>query len=245
VQKGREKQVFNLLVWLPVLCILSGCSFGSQWLDKLGFDTYDYMSETVHTTHDTDSELADELADMIRIISSSLVEFDSMGQAITAYRDSVLSYMLETEYARYSGNMALIEKAAKAYPGYQITQIIPAADFEATMYRYFGGSVKITHKDGSRFRYLKKVGAYISSAASAPNDTAVTICSLEETDKTYRVTFTVTTGTAVSDEYFVLIIKREDGTLYFKKLLKASEMKEENVPGGMEQSGGVQIRDAA
>ena len=208
-----------------VLCLsmvwaLCSCNAVAGIVDRLGFDTYDYMSETVHTTHAPDSDTAVELSKMIRILTPTLTEFDSMREAISAYRDTVLTYMLESEYARYSGNVALIEEAVKAYPEYQVTQIIPASDFESTMYRYFGGTVKISHKDGYRFRYLKKVEAYISPTAPAQNTDKVDILTVAETDKTYQVTFTVTEGDIVSPEYFVLIIKREDGTLYFKELKK-------------------------
>ncbi|MBR5446430.1 MAG: hypothetical protein IKV57_09905 [Clostridia bacterium] len=203
------------MVW--ALC---SCNAVAGIVDRLGFDTYDYMSETVHTTHAPDSDTAVELSKMIRILTPTLTEFDSMREAISAYRDTVLTYMLESEYARYSGNVALIEEAVKAYPEYQVTQIIPASDFESTMYRYFGGTVKISHKDGYRFRYLKKVEAYISPTVPAQNTDKVDILTVAETDKTYQVTFTVTEGDIVSPEYFVLIIKREDGTLYFKELKK-------------------------
>ncbi len=215
------KRVLTALVCLTLAGSCTGCSTITEMVDKLGFDTYDYMSEVVHTTYETDSETAVLLADMIRILTPTLVPFDNMNDAISAYRDTVLTYMLESEYARYSGNMALLAKAAEAYPEYQISEIIPAADFEATMYRYFGGSVKISHKDGSRFRYLSKVQAYISlSAITATDDSQVHITSLGETDKTWRVTFTVSQGQTESEPYFVLIIKRDDGTLYFKQLQK-------------------------
>ncbi len=213
--KQKRKTIAALAA---VLCLLTSCAPITELVDKLGFDTYDYHSETVHTTHDPTGALADELSVMLRILTPTLVEFDSMGEAIAAYRDPVLTHMLETEYARYSGNMALIEEAAKAYPEYQITQIIPAADFEATMYRYFGGSVKISHKDGDLFRYLKKVEAYISPSTPAPDLCEITMTSVEETLKTYRVRFTVTQGDTTSSPYFALIIKRDDGTTYFKEL---------------------------
>lgn len=215
------KKAAAAVLCLAMLTGLCGCGGLAGVADKLGFDTYDYMSETVHTTHEPDGALAKELADMIRILTPSLAEFDSMREAIALYRDQVLTYMLESEYARYSGNMDLIEEASRAYPEYQVTQIIPAADFEATMYRYFGGTVKISHKDGSRFRYLKKVEAYISPSAPTSGTGVVNIHTLSETDKTYRVTFTVTQGDTESPLYFVLIIKRDDGTLYFKELKKA------------------------
>jgi len=212
------KRFLTVGICLYMLGSFCSCDALTGLADKLGFDTYDYLSETVHTIHETDSTLAAELTDMIRILTPALVEFDSMGEAIPAYRDQVLTHMLETEYARYSGNITLIEETARAYPEYQVTQIIPASDFEATMYRYFGGTVKISHKDGNLFRYLKKVEAYISPTAPAPDTSEIRILSLSETDKTYQVYFNVTQGETVSDTYFVLIIKREDGTLYFKQL---------------------------
>lgn len=211
-------------VLTAVLCLamMTSCSTVTELVDKLGFDTYDYMSEEVHTTYDTDSDVAATLADMIQILVPTLSPFDNMNEAISAYRDTVLTYMLESEYARYSGNMTLIAQATEAYPEYQISEIIPAADFEATMYRYFGGSVKISHKDSSRFRYLSKVQAYIALSSPISDDSQVRITSIGETDKTWRVTFTVVQGQVESDLYFVLIIKRDDGTLYFKSLQKLS-----------------------
>lgn len=206
--------------------ILTSCSV----TDKLGFDTYDYMSESVSVVHDVDDETAlliDDMLDVLLADKSVLPTFENMSDAIRDYRDAVLMYMLEDGYAKYSGNTELIEKAEKAYPEYTISQIIPASEFEATMYRYFGGNVKITHRDGDRFKYLPKVSAYISPAVteSDPPDTEIT--ELCETDKTYRVRFKVCTSdvSAENEEYFALIIKREDGTLYFKKLLKSADVK--------------------
>lgn len=208
-----------------ILCttMLSSCSLAQ----KLGFDTYDYMSETVTTLHDNNGDVADEVSEILDILTTDSVElitFDNMTDAIREYRDAVLTYMLETNYLKYSGNTELIERAAREYPQYNITQIIPQSEFEATMYRYFGGSVKITHKDGGRFKYLPGVSAYISSVMPAPDTLETEITYIGETDKTYRVKFRVHSDIAISDEYFALIIKRDDGTLYIKKLLKSADL---------------------
>lgn len=203
------------------LCSLTSC----QLADKLGFDTYDYMSEAVITTYENDSEKAAELEEFLQILitdSSVLKTFDNMNDAIKEYRDAVLTYMLDTGYSKYSGNTELITKAAQEYPEYNITQIIPEREFEATMYRYFGGNVMITHKDGARFKYLSKVGAYISPVTPTSSGLTADITSLSETDKTYRVKFKVSSKEITSDEYFALIIKRDDGTLYIKKLAESS-----------------------
>ncbi len=207
------------------LLFLNSCSL----LDAFGFDTYDYMGETVTATHTGDSAEAALLLPLLDILITDSVElptFDNMADAIDLYRDAVLRYMLETEYAKYSGNTGLIEKAAEKYPELQITQIIPADDFEATVYRAFGGDVKLGHKDGNVFKYLKKVEGYICNVAPADYGITAEILSVDETEKTYRVRFRCVDGGEETGEsapvYLALIIKREDGTYYFKRLEKTT-----------------------
>lgn len=213
-----------MLVCVLGLAMLSSCSL----IDKLGFDTYNYMSESVTATHPSDGVVAEQLGDLIGILISDspvLDTFNDMNGAIKCYRDEVLTYMLNTGYSKYSGNTDLIGKAEDAYPQYHITQIIPAVEFEATMYRVFGGSVKLTHKDGELFRYLNKVGAYISPVMPEGLELYPEITYIGETERTYRVRFFVASeGSRVSDEYFALVIKRDDGTLYIKKLLADSDV---------------------
>ncbi len=224
--KGDRVKTTKLTAVL-VLCSLMLVSCASL-LDKLGFDTYDYMSEPILSTHPADGETADMLEDFLSILvtdSTNLPTFTKTGDAIREYRDAVLSYMLKTGYAKYSGNTALIAKAEKAYPEYSITQIIPESDFEATMYRTFGGDVKISHRDGKRFMYLSKVGAYISPVIPEDHGFEIAVTKLEETEKTYRVRFRVLADNGEDSEiYFALVIKREDGTLYIKRLVLSSDM---------------------
>ena len=209
--------------FLFCLLIMTSCTV----VDKLGFDTYNYMSEKILKSYQTDSETAKMIGGLLDVLitdSEELEPFETMNEAVNEYRDAVLIYMLETSYAKYSSNTALLEKARAAYPEYSVTEIIPENEFEATMYEYFGGSVKITHKDGVRFRYLSKIGAYIPSVAAEKNDLEPNLISIDETEKTYRVRFTVGSSEESGREYFALIIKREDGTHYFKKLLYSADV---------------------
>lgn len=223
---GRMKK--RLLLLLPALCVLlTSCAL----LDRLGFDTYDYMSEPVLRSVPEDGEEAAQLADLLGILitdSEQLPTFEHMGDAIREYRDAVLTSMLKASYMKYSGNTALIRKAEQAYPEYHITQIIPEGEFEATMYRCFGGDVKITHKSGERFYYLPKVNAYISPVMPEDSGLRIHIITVDETARTWRVRFRVLPegGKATRDTvtYFALVIKREDGTLYIKKLLTAENV---------------------
>ena len=213
--------IFRYLTIVLLVFPMTACSTINEWIDKLGFDTHDYMQESVTGTCETDGETAQTLKEMLEILTSSqsLYEFTKTKDAINQYRDTILTYMLETEYARYSGNQTLIEQASREYPEYQITQIIPAKDFEATMYQYFGGNVRIQHKDGQVFRYLKKVNAYISPVAPNNSEYEITLTSIEETANTYRVYFTVDADSETAQDYFALIVKREDGTHYFKQIV--------------------------
>lgn len=218
----------HIFVLILLLLSLSSCTLGDSIADKLGFDTYDYMGESINTVHAVDGETAEAVEGILEILvtdSTQLPTFDNMGDAIKSYNDAVLTHMLETGYAKYSGNVDLISKAVAAYPEYSITQIIPQSEYEATMYRYFGGDVKITHRDGERFKYLSKVSAYISLVAPTDSGLHPDITYLAETNKTYRAKFRVVADggeTMDSAEYFALIIKRDDGTHYIKKLLEGS-----------------------
>lgn len=224
-----RKKIKILSRILHPICIAAAFAFlltltSCKLFDKLGFDTYDYMSEKTIRVVNPNSETAEELEKLLNVLitdSPSLVLFENASDAIRNYRDAVLEYMLKTDYAKYSGNRALIEKANAKYPEYQISQIIPESEFEATMYRYFGGSVKISHMDGGKFKYLPDIGAYISMIDSPDFGYYADISGIDETQKTYRVKFTVKSDTdndIKSERYFALIIKRDDGTLYIKKL---------------------------
>lgn len=227
------KPFCRFLRTLTVLVLLAGMLPSCGLIDKLGFDTYDYMSESVTQTHDANSETAAMIEELLRILvtgSQVLPTFDNMADAIPAYRDAVLEYLLASDYAKYSGNTKLIERAMKHYPEYQITQVIPELEFESMMYRCFGGDVMITHEDGNKFRYLPEAAVYVPMLATTDHGYYADVTSLTETEKTYRVRFKVKSkpdaaGTPVeSDEYFALVIKREDGTMYMKKLFHGSDV---------------------
>lgn len=225
------KKLERLIALLLVTLLLTSCGL----LDRLGFDTYDYMSESITVTHEPSDETAVMLEELLMILvtdSPMLPTFENMSEAISYYRDAVLEYLLSSDYAKYSGNSTLIEMASRKYPEYQITQVIPELEFESAMYRYFGGDVMITHRDGGKFRYLPDVEAYIPMLSFLESDYHVDVTSLSETEKTYRVRFRVISDTCengeatdTSEEYFALVIKREDGSLYIKKLLLGSDVR--------------------
>lgn len=217
-----KRSVFRRALLLFIaLFMFSSCNAAEGMMAKLGFDTHNYRGEKTLATHIPDSETARELAEMMSELSVNspyLSPFSGAKEAAQVCRDAVLNRMLAENYARYAGNTVLLTKAAQFYPQMQISVLIPADDFESVIYATFGGSEKITNKSGEIFRYLDKIDAYTTAASPQQSSvvTAVTLC--EETARTYRIRFRNTLGDVVSPEYFALIIKRDDGTLYVRSL---------------------------
>lgn len=211
---------------LTASCLLT-TSCGVEWdsfMSSIGFDTRDYASEAVIKTYDASGEFALELASSIRMLTlntPSIEEFESSSQAIDLFRDTVLNHMLTSNYSRYTGDIESLDEAAEAYPTMQLTNLIPAAEFEQQYYKFFGGSTKITNKNGTYFMYLPKLEAYTALSEPQNGDITVAVLSLEETENTYRLRVTLTLGETSSPVYNLLLIKREDGTFYFKSAQKA------------------------
>ena len=213
------------IVFLLCLIIFSGCS-GREFLATLGFDTHDYDGEAVLQTYDGESEMATQLSSMVEILLMSepnLPAFDTTKKAMVSYRDAVLNYMLNQSYSKYTGNIALLDQAKEAYPQVQIAAIIPADDFENTFYTYFGGKQKVKNESTTLFVYLEKVDAYISVAQPQVSEITYHIDRIEETENTYRIFFTCSLNALSSPTYKALIIKREDGSCYYKYLMEYAE----------------------
>ncbi len=191
-----------------VLCvILSSCSFGVE-----------YSEENVKRELPTDGELASELAEMIRMLtvnSPMLPEFKEIDAAMESCRDSVLFYMLAESFGKYSGNIEKLDAAVAEYPLMQITNLIPAREFEETVYTAFGGAKKISNESGRLFVYLDKVAAYTSVTMLDPDPIEVSVLQLSETENTYRMRVKCSADDVESPEYTVIFVKRDDDTVYF------------------------------
>ena len=215
----RRALSFFILIF-SALSLVS-CAAAEGMMSRLGFDTHNYRGEKTLTTHAPGSDIALELASMMRTLSVHspyLSSFSGVKEASQVCRDAVLNRMLADNYARYAGNTELLAKAAQTYPQMQISVLIPADDFESVVYATFGGSEKITNKSGTMFRYLDKIDAYTTAASPQQSSVVTNVTSCEETERTYRIHFRNTLGDVVSPEYFALIIKRDDGSMYIRSL---------------------------
>lgn len=214
----------RLAVILLTACIMlsfSSCGVSDALLSYLGFDTYDYEGEAVTANLSGDEAVIEKLTEMTKILtlnSPILPEFDKTSEAVSSCRDSVLNYMLCTGFSKYTGNPELMEAAEKEYPDLRIITVIPAEDFENFIYTYFGGNVKLSNESSELFTYLDKVDAYTAVSVPVENNVEISVISCEETARTYRFVFRNILGDLESPVYRALVIKREDGSLYFKSL---------------------------
>lgn len=202
-----------------VLVALSLCGCGLY--DLLGIDTHDYSAEESISTLETDGEVAAAIEEMICIMVQNtpyLSEFNNPSDAAELYRNGVLCRILESNYAKYNGNIELITEARELYPTLHITTVIPAVDFEGTVYRYFGGTASVGNRSTDLFTYLDKVDAYVSMGIGVDNSAKIEFSEIYETQNTYVATFTNSMNETVAGPYRLLLMKREDGTFYMKSL---------------------------
>ncbi|MBQ8309894.1 MAG: hypothetical protein IJX80_02650 [Clostridia bacterium] len=211
-----------LLILLATVFLVS-CVAGTNvfWVKGLfGWDVDDYAAETTERVLQADSEVADELCDMVEMLVTDSVHLESFrttSQAVKLYRDAILNDMLRSNYAHYTGNGRLIAEAQGAYPHTVLSTVIPTSDFENTVYRYFGGT-SVDHQNGDAFAYLNRADAYTSVVQARACGVDVVIASVEETENTYRMRFALSDGEETSEEYTAIFVKREDGSCYWKAL---------------------------
>lgn len=211
------RRFFTLCLCLACLLCLSGCGL----YDLLGVDTHDYAAEPMLQALPTDGEVAAELLSMIPMMVQNtphLIPFDSPDDAAEAYRNGILCFLLERNYSKYNANNALIAETRESYPAYEITTVIPAVDFESTVYRYFGGTTSVENRSTDLFLYLGKVDAYVSVGIGVDDGAEIGITELYETENTYVCTFSATMYGTEAGPYRLLCMKREDGTFYMKTL---------------------------
>ena len=211
------------LILVLVTLFLVSCVAGSNplWIRSLfGFDVANYEKEEPIGSLPTDGAVALELCDMVGILAAGSVElegFDSTSGAVKLYRDAILNDMLRDNYAAYTGSTQTLSASGAATGKPVISTFIPAADFEATVYRYFGGA-SVKHRDGAIFRYLKDADGYTAPIQAWETQVAIGVTSLEETEHTYRMRFTLSRDGECSPEYLAVFVKRDDGTCYFYSL---------------------------
>ena len=206
------KKLVSFIFVLLLIASLTACG-ASDWSSYLAEDTVSHVEEG--------GEVWQDVSDMLRALSvdsALLPEFDSEREASELFRDSTLNYMCCKNYSKYAGNSDRLGNIETSGVGGEVIAAIPAAEFESLMYKLYGGKVKLTHKSTSLFNYLEDEKVYVPVTAPVEGGYDVTLSSVEETENTYRVSFKCTAGDYAA-EYFALLIKRDDGSMYFSLLM--------------------------
>ncbi len=205
-----------LVVLLSLSLILVSCVAGSRvlWVRAvLGLDVSDYDAEPVTSVLSPEDPTALALVDVMEPLlwGGELPEdFHGSAEAVSRYRDCILSWMLSEQYAAYS-------RLAASYDP-MISVLIPADDFEKTVYRHFGG-LSVSHRGGELFRFLPD-GGYTAPIACRTSPAGVTPLQLEETAHTWRLTFTLSGPHAADGTYLAVFVRRADGTCYWNSLTR-------------------------
>lgn len=216
-RKKRVSRGMLIVLLLLATVFLVSCVAGADplWLrDVFGVSIGDYEEEATVQTHTANSDKAGELADVIRSLTTanslSMPAFDSPSEAVSLYRDALLNDLLREHYLLYTGNNSVLSALPSAYPGRNITTLIPEEDFESAAARYFGaGSVR--HKDGAAFEYLDRANGYTAPLQAWMSGVDVQVVTLEETENTYRLSFYLTDGGETSVLYSAIFAKRDGG----------------------------------
>ncbi len=222
-RRPRLRRGTLLVLLLLTAVFLVSCVAGSNplWIKGLfGIDVANYDAEPTEALLPTDGETAASLCDTVEILlsgSTQLKTFRNTSQAVKYYRDAILNDMLRDHYVLYTGNTQLLSEASRCYPQVSLSTLIPKSDFENRVFRYFGGT-NVSHRDGEVFSYLSRVEAYTAPLQAWEAQVEIAVLSLEETAHTYRMSFTLSDGSAVSAPYTAHFIKRDDGSAFLNSL---------------------------
>lgn len=222
-RRRRANRGALVLIVVLVTLFLVSCVAGSNplWVRSLfGLDVANYEREESVASLPTDGTVARELCDMVEILAAGSVELERFGStsaAVKIYRDAILNDMLRDNYAAYTGGTQMLSASSTATGKPVISTFIPQADFEARVYRYFGGA-SVKHRDGAIFRYLKDAKGYTAPIQAWESQVRIDVTSIEETAHTYRMRFTLSTDRETSPEYTAVFVKRDDATCYFYSL---------------------------
>jgi hypothetical protein len=211
-----------LLVFLCAVFLVScAVGSGSSWFRSLlGIDVSSYRAEKTVATLPNDGTVASELCASVEILTSGsvrLTEFRSTSDAVRIYRDELLNSLMLTNYSAYVGNDSLNASISASYPHLNAPTAIPASDFENAALRYFGAT-SVSNKNGALFSYLSRASCYIAPSQARALSVSVTPLSLEETENTYRLTFSLENTNGETASYLAMFVKRPNGSAYMKLL---------------------------
>lgn len=213
-----------LFAVLLLCCLaLSSCA----WL-RNDANVENFLGESVKGEVPTDGEAARAVEAVLAFLfgeGTDFPEFSDPRTAAALYRDSILSHMVNTGYSKYTGNTQALLEAEKKYPKLRIPLLVPAQDFEYTVYSNFGGGKSVRHKNGTVFTYLSRVKGYAAMGQIKAPECKIDFDAIYETENTYLAQFYICSADGCSPLYCGVFVKRTDGSIYLGKLTRIGDAK--------------------
>jgi hypothetical protein len=202
-----------------LLCSCQG-SFYDGVCRILGIDNTDYSKEAAVSAIAVDDEVAVSLANTASIVcyGDSIITFDSFSDKASDYVDITLNYLSGTFYSRYSADKEMFDKFSAEYPELNVNALIPLADYENTVYTYFGGNRKATVRSTAMYSYLDKINAFVLVGQAPDCDVEYIIHDVTETENTYRLTVSFIKNNVSVGSYDFIFRKRDGGDPYIWRL---------------------------
>ena len=217
----RKSTLFLLLFVLAALLVSCTAGNNSAWFRQtLGTDTAMYRAERVVATLDCDDHVAQELCETLEwFLSGSihLKEFKNGRQGLRLYRDEILNNLMRQNYSAYVGNPTMSLAVSRFYPHITASILIPQTDFEHAVSHCLGLS-SVSNSNGTNFSYLSRAACYIPPVQARSLTVRTTVLSLEETEHTYRLSFSLEDTEGQSARYSAMFVKRADASPYLKSL---------------------------
>lgn len=216
---------YLVLALALVTVLLSSCSVLDSFFSGIGYDTHDYSVESVIGKAEEGSEKWKEICEMLRILpldSIHLEKSEGMRDLVSNHKESLLNYMLSRNFEMYAGNSSVLDEINESHPDMNAVYAIPKEDYESEAYRYFGGNIKITHSESPLFAYLEDYGVYVPATGPVRQNIDIRLISADETENTFKLEFSLSSDDR-QENYRAIIVKRDDGTMYFKAIMPESE----------------------
>lgn len=222
------KKLICLIISLSFL--LSSCAVYNGICSLLGFDRKNYTKQEINYYIDLNTDEKDEiellkcLTDEMEYLlcAEQITPFDGSDSPVEYYNDALLDGMASKYYSKYSANDELFSLLAESYPELNVSVLVPAEDYENTVYRVFGGYEKVKHSSTARYTYLDKINAYLLIGKQKNCNVEVKILSVGVCDDTYRMNAELYSENTLVGEYTVVFRMREEKEPYIYALLASS-----------------------
>ena len=220
MQQGGRAMKRLILVCVMILCLLPV----SCWTEEAASDLYPirekglwgYMNRTGEVMIEPQWLFAEAFSDGWAIVESDNGSglIDTSGIYAIQPSDCIRIEEYAHAYTVYDYELEGYGFFDKTSGFYQV----PLADYENTVYTYFGGNRKATVRSTAMYSYLDKINAFVLVGQAPDCDVEYIIHDVTETENTYRLTVSFIKNNVSVGSYDFIFRKRDGGDPYIWRL---------------------------